>query len=238
MSDNGLGRATLLLRWEPRVDSALTWGDRLSDWLTRCEEFDPRLVGWTTGKTGELVPHAARELAELLQRLGGMTYGGARVEGALSLRAHTEGAPVHAAVGFFASGDELDVASLDVPGHFLIERVPHDLPEVMAFVADSAAKLDARWAAWRFRAQVDALSSRESTRDHAGWITFYRGVTPRTLSRLQQPAVGLRAEGGVVVASVPTLGQETGESLAKAGRRVERDLFGRFGRRRTSSTVS
>jgi len=97
----------------------------------------------------------------------------------------------------------------------------------MAFVADSAAALGARWAAaWRFKTQIAAFRDREANRDHAGWITYYEGAKAERLRRLRPPAIGEAKGDGVVVASTPSLIGESGRSLVRAGRRVERDLFG------------
>jgi hypothetical protein len=152
-----------------------------------------------------------------------MKDGGAQIPGALSLAAHTP-PPALARLLFYAHESSVDSASMHRVDVSRSET--SEIQRIMAFVTDSPTALGARWGALRFGAQLDALRQQEIDSDHAGWITYYSGVAADRLSHLRAPAVGEATDGGVVVASVPSLVGATGTSLAEAGRRIERDLFG------------
>jgi len=218
--------ATLVYGWEPRRESPQGWAERLLDWLALCEQLDSRLSGWTESVTGQPIPAEAGELGELMVRLGEREVGGTWAKGVLSIYGHR---PPGATTEFHFSIPAvfgLAGGALTVPTPLLVERTPGELGVVMGFVADSSAAMGARWAAWRFWEQVGAMNPRAIGRDHAGWITYYEGVDPARLRRLREPAVGETAGDGVVVASMTSLEGATGESLAEAAARVERDLFG------------
>jgi hypothetical protein len=219
-------RAALLLRLNVRVETPDSWGLRLSRWLEACRSFDSRLAHWIAIVTHERVPHDPAALAELLQRLGGRSYGGAKIDYALALDARSsgEGGDDSAVLGFFVAFSEVDTASLDLPARFVLDH--EDPRELARFVALSSEILGARWAALKFDEQARAMKRSEILHDYPGWITYFEGVNPDALRRLRPPAMSIEIDNGVVVVSVPSLEGETGESLAAAARRVQRDLLG------------